>query len=123
MRAMPSRLVAFILAFVLLWSGLSTIEAPRALAQDSPEQQHTRVHDGDPAATVEGSVEHHHLDDLASQAQSDPALETPGMLPAPLLPRVARQPMAGPTFMTWVGTASPFLAGPLRPPRIVAHAG
>ena len=33
---MPSRVIAFLLAFVLFWSGLSTIEAPSALAQPSP---------------------------------------------------------------------------------------
>jgi hypothetical protein len=123
MRAMPSRVIAFFLAVVLFWSGLSTIEAPSALAQPSPEHQHAIAHAGGGAATNEGSVEHHHLDDLPSQAQNDTAPETPGLLPAAPPPSFAGLPMAEPRTMTLAGTASPFLAGPLRPPCGSACAG
>jgi len=116
MRVMPSRVIALFLAVVLFWSGLSTIEAPSALAQPSPEQRHAIAHAGGSAATTEGSVEHHHLDDLPSQAQNDPPPETPGLLPAALPPGFPGLPMAEPRTMALAGTASPFLAGPLRPP-------
>ena len=113
---MPSRVIAFLIAFVLIWSGFSSIEAPRVLAQPSTGHQQAIVHGGGPAAGDEGSVEHHHLDDLPSQAQLDPPTDTPGPLPVPSraisrsaerqLPCARATPEAGP----------PFLSGPLRPP-------
>lgn len=113
---MPTRVTTLFLAFVLLWSGLSTIEAPRALASPSPEQQHAIAHAGGLAAAHEGSVEHHHLDDLPSQAQSDPPTETPGLLPAPLNPGAQAVSMGRPRTFVSNEAGSPFLAGPLRPP-------
>jgi len=120
---MPSRVLAFLLAVVLLWSGLSTIEAPRAFALPAPERGLAISPAGDQSAAHEGSVEHHHLDDLPSQAQSDPPPETPGLLPAPLAPSAQRMVMAQPHPFASGEAVPPFLAGPLRPPRSAALAG
>jgi len=120
---MPFRVVACLLAVVFLWSGLNTIEAPRSLASPASEQELATVHAGGQAAAHEGSVEHHHLDDLPSQAQSDPPPETPGLLPAPLVPSALRMVMAQPHPFASAEAGPPFLAGPLRPPCSAALAG
>ncbi len=120
---MPSRVIAFFLAFVLFWSGLSTFEAPSALAQPSPEQQQALAYAGGPASPNDGSVEDHHLDDLPSQAQSDSPAETPGMLPALLRPNSQFQATAQRHSFVSAAAGSPFLAGPLRPPCSEALAG
>jgi hypothetical protein len=107
--AMPSRVIAFFLAVVLFWSGISIIEAPRALAQPS-EQQHTIADAGGTAATTEGSVEHHHLDDLPSQARNDSPPETRGLLPAALppgFPGLRSVPSCGIGIPSWGLTVSP----------------
>ena len=120
---MPTRVTAFFLAFVLLWSGLNTIEAPHVFASPSPEQRLTIAHAGGQAAPPEGSVEHHHLDDLPSQAQSDPPPETPGLLSTPIAPSAQGMVMAQPHAFAAAETGPPFLAGPLRPPCSAALAG
>jgi hypothetical protein len=113
---MSLRVIAFVLSLVLLWSGLSTIEAPRAFAPSSHDQQHAIVGAGGLAAVHEGSVEHHHLDDLPSQIQSDPPTETPGLLPAALNRGAQDRAMGRPCTIVSDEAGSPFLAGPLRPP-------
>ena len=120
---MPSRVLAFLLAVVLLWSGLNTIEAPDVFALPSPEQRFVIVHAGSQAAAHEGSVEHHHLDDLPTQAPSEPPPETPGLLPTPLAPSAQRMVMAQPHAFASAEAGPPFLAGPLRPPCSAALAG
>jgi len=120
---MPTRVIGLFLAIVLLWSGLSTIEAPHVFASPSPEQRLTIAHACGQAASHEGSVEHHHLDDLPSQAQSDPPPETPGLLPAPLAPSAQRMVMAQPHPFASGEAVPPFLAGPLRPPCSAALTG
>jgi hypothetical protein len=120
---MPIRVIAFLLAFVLLWSGLSTIEAPRIVAAPGSGQATGLVDAADLAAAHAGSVEHHHLDDLPSQAQSDPAPDTPGLLPTPMAPSAQWLVMAQPQAFAAAETRPPFLAGPLRPPRSAAIAG
>jgi hypothetical protein len=117
---MPFRVIALLLAFVLLWSGLSTIESPRAVAPASLAQQHrlgtTTAHAGEQAATQEGSVEHHHLDDLPLQAQGDTPTETPALLPAQPASGTSALRMAQPLGFVAAESGPPFLAGPLRPP-------
>lgn len=120
---MPSRVIAFFLTIVLFWSGLSTIEVPSSLAQPSTEQQHALAHAGGDPGAHDGSVEDHHLDDLPSQAQGDPSAETPGLLPAPLRPNSQSLATAQPHTCVSAAAASPFLAGPLRPPCGEALAG
>jgi hypothetical protein len=94
---MPRRVIAFLLAVVLLWSGLSTLEAPSASAP-------------------EGSVEQHHLDDLPLQAQNDPSTEGPGLLPAPLTATAPLLVVAQRHVFVSTAAGPPYLAGPLRPP-------
>jgi len=120
---MPIRVIGLFLAIVLLWSGLSTIEAPHVFASPSPEQRLTIAHACGQAASHEGSVEHHHLDDLPSQAQSDPPPETPGLLPTPIAPSPQRMAMAQPHAFASAEAGPPFLAGLLRPPCSAALAG
>lgn len=120
---MPTRVIALFLAFVLLCSGLGAIEAPRADAQPSPEQLHAMADAGGQAAAHVGSVEHHPLDNLPSQAQSDPPTEAPGLLPAPLQASVQSLVMARPHTFVAAATKSPFLGGPLRPPCRAAITG
>lgn len=113
---MPRRVIALLLAVVLIWSGLSTFEAPSAFAQPSTDQQHVIAHAGGPAGLNDGSVEDHHLDDLPSQAQSDPSTETPGLLAAPLASLAPSLVMATPHAFVSAVAGPPYLAGPLRPP-------
>ena len=120
---MPTRVIAFLLAFVLFWSGLSTFEAPGALAQHSAEQIQVLSQAGGPSDLNDGSVEDHHLDDLPSQAQSDPPAETPDMLPALLKHSSEFQATAQRHCFVSAAAGSPFLAGPLRPPCSEALAG
>jgi len=115
MRRMPTRVTALFLAFVLLWTGLSTIETS-AVASPPPELQHLIADAGGLAVAHEGSVEHHHLDDLPSQAQSDPPTETPGLPPSPLAPSAQCLEMAQPRTFVPAAAGPPFLDGPLRPP-------
>ena len=123
MVLMPRRVIALLLAAILFWSGLSTFEAPGALAQPSPDQQYAIAHAGGPAAANDGSVEDHHLDDLPSQAQSDPSTETPGLLAAPLAAIVPSLVMTTPHAFVSAVAGPPFLAGPLRPPCVEAIKG
>ena len=71
----------------------------------------------------DGAVDDHHLDHLLSQAQGDSPAETPGLLPVPLRPD--SQSLATAQAHTFLSAAarSPFLAGPLRPPRCETFAG
>lgn len=120
---MPRRAIAFLLAVVLFWSGLSTLEAPGVFAHPSPDQQFAIAHAGGPAVANDGSVEDHHLDDLPSQAQNDPSTETPGLLAAPLAALAPSLVMATPHAFVSTAAGPPFLAGPLRPPCIEAITG
>lgn len=119
---MPSRVIALFLAFAMFWSGLSTFEAPSNPAQHSAEQQHGAHAAGLPGQ-ADGSVTDHHLDDLPSQAQSEPPSETPGFLPTPPLPVALFQETARRHAFASAAAGSPFLAGPLRPPCPTALAG
>jgi len=120
---MPSRVIAIFLAFVLFWSGLSTIEAPSALAQPSQAQAYAVGQAGGAQALNDGSLEDHHLNDLPSQALIDPPGESSGLLPAPLRPAAQPLATAQPHTFRLVAAGSPFLAGPLRPPRSEALSG
>jgi hypothetical protein len=116
MRRMPSRVMALFLVAVLLWSGLHAVELPRTDAPASPAQMVAVAHAVDVTAAHEGSVEHHHLDDLLSQALSEPPPETPGLLAAPQAPSARWMATVQPLGLASAGAGAPFLAGPLRPP-------
>jgi hypothetical protein len=113
---MPSRVVAAFLALFMFWSGLSTLEAPSTWAQPSPDRQQAVTHAGGLAGLDDGSVEDHHLDDLASQAQSDPPPDAPDLLPVPLRPTAPSQATVQAHTFASAAETSACLAGPLRPP-------
>jgi hypothetical protein len=119
------RVIALFLAFVLLWSSLSTIEAPSVFSPPATEQQLAIAHSDGEHPSHDGSVEDHYLDDQPSQAQNqnDPPTDTPGLPPAPLKPRVPALPMGPPLTFVLATAGSPFVEGPLRPPRDTALAG
>ena len=120
---MPLRVIAFCLALVLTWSVVGTIELPRVGGLASSEPVLAVAQGGGSGSTDEGSVAHHHLDDLPSQVQGDTPVDAPDLLPAAGQPGLRRLPSAGPRFTPPEGQASPCLAGPLRPPRSSACLG
>lgn len=122
MTDMPSRVIALLLVAVLLWSGFNTVEAPRAHAQALPAQTIATVDAAVAAAAHDGSVDHHHLDDLLTQAVGEPPPETPGLLPAPLASSGVWMAMLQPRSLASAESGPPFLAGPLRPPCSAARA-
>lgn len=67
-------------------------------------------------------MEHHHLDDLPSQANHDVPPDTPGMLPSLATPPGAAAVMSRPRGLASAEIGPPFLAGPLRPPSGMARA-
>lgn len=123
MQLVPNRVIVFLLAFVLLWSGLSTIEAQRAFAKPSPERQHAVAHAGGMAAADDGSLEHVHLDDLPSRAHGDPPTETPGLLPPPLQPTPNSFAVFQPHSFVSAAAGSLSFDGLLRPPCSAALVG
>jgi len=121
---MLSRVIAVLVAAVLIWSGLSTIEAPRSLTQASAGQlQASSVVANGLKAGHEGSMGQHHLDDLPWQAQSEPAAEPPGLVPTPPSEFAPPGRTTHPRSLRCAAAASPFLEGPLRPPCSAAFAG
>jgi hypothetical protein len=128
MAGMPSRVIAFFLALVLLWSGIGAIETPRTQLPFSHEQQHAIAHSsslghGSGTAHEEGSVDHHHLDDLPTQALSDPPVEPPGLPSEPMVPSFHTGPVDAPRSRPATAMPPPFLTGLLRPPCCNALAG
>jgi hypothetical protein len=117
---MPSRVIALLFAVVLLWSGLNPIEAPRGFAQPSAEGLQASAAAGGPEAEHAGSMDQHHLDDRPWQAQSESSAEPPGLVPMPLRSVAPRAGTARPGLPHCAAVTSPFLEGPLRPPRSAA---
>lgn len=120
---MPDRVIALLLALVLLWSGLATVESPRVQAAPADAPGHTVVVDVGDAPLSHGSVEHHHLDDLPSQTQNDPPGEPPAMPCTPWTSGLGAVATARLDPPRAVEPAAPFLEGPLRPPRPATPAG
>ncbi|MEF7614380.1 hypothetical protein V4F39_10715 [Aquincola sp. MAHUQ-54] len=111
---MPSRVIAFLLSLVLLWSGIGTQELPTLSPPASGVQAMAPA--GLPGDVRKGSVEDHHLDDQPSQAQGD----LPGELPDQLLAVAAHGrsvlPMPGFSRLPPAPHGAPCLEGLLRPP-------
>jgi len=112
---MRFRFLPLLLAFLLSWSGLGAPEASRP--DGGGAAHHERLLDAVSAPDGQaGSVAHHHLDDRPLQAHADTPYESPAIVPAALPPR--REPAAERhAGVHGVAAASPFLDGPLRPPR------
>lgn len=118
---MPHRVLAFFLACLMLWSGLSTYEPPE-LALPGPADTAlvlaasaaAPVAPG--AAAPRGSVADHHLDDQPAQTPADLAADLPALLKAPRAAVLVAGPgLRLPTLATGLRPA-PWLAGLLRPP-------
>lgn len=118
---MAFRIIARLLALFMFWSGFAAIEAPDALGQSSTERSLLISQSIVPPAANEGSVEHHHLDDLPGQAQYEPPVEPSGLLPGMPKARAPSLSMARPLASVTLPTESPCLAGPLRPPCRAVH--
>jgi len=117
---MPSRVLALLLALVLFWSGFGFVEAPLANAQPIPVEQSAAVDVQGQLAVSDGSVEHHHLDDQPSQAQSDTPVDMPGLVSTRIgggMPMPATSAARG---LLSAALGSPYLAGLLRPPCLQA---
>lgn len=114
-RSMPRRVLAFLLALTLFWSGVSTLEVP-VLAPVLGGQTHSLgLADGKTGAP-QGSVAHHHLDDLPHQALNEPSADAPSLLPATAGPIARAVAMEHPHASLASAAALPFLAQALRPP-------
>lgn len=121
MRRMPHRVLAFFLACLMLWSGLSTYEPPE-LALPGPAEEAvvlaaSAAAPGSPAAAaLRGSVADHHLDDQPAQTPADLVADLPALLKGPR----AAVLVAGPGLPLPARAAAlrpaPWLAGLLRPP-------
>lgn len=120
---MPARVIAFFLAAVLLWSGLGTVELPRTFALPSSAPLHAAGDADRQMRSDAGSVEHHHLDDVPLQAQTDPVTDTPGLLAEAGPPAAPPRAMVHPRMAASAAAWPPFLAGPMRPPCLGAPAG
>ena len=112
---MPTRMTAFLLALLLLWSGLAVTEQRFAEALDLPAP--TAGVSGDAKRSdVNGSMDDHVVDDQPAQAFGEPLLDLPALMgsvdqTAVLAPATPR-PL--PPADGW--RAPPYLEGLQRPP-------
>lgn len=121
--AMPSRVMALLLCFVLLWTSLGVSAAPPAAAPDCAAPGHAILEAADLAVPDDGAPTYPRVDGLPSPVLGDASAETPGLLPTPPTTRDQSLVMAPPRPRLSLGTPTPFLAGPLRPPCGVSFAG
>jgi len=118
---MPTNSIARLLIVFLLWSGFGAIETSRAFGLSTSEPRICLSHSVGQSAAVEGSVEHHHLDDLPTQAFNDTPTETLGLLPGAPMPNEPWLGIVQPLDCESTLQKSPCLAGPLRPPCTTIH--
>lgn len=113
---MPSRVVPFLLAFLLLWSGFTTQERAVSFASSNVEQADVGLAGELQQRVHEGSVEDHHLDDQPAQAQTESVMDLQALFPARVDEPAFALTMARPrpyAVTTWL---EPYLEGPQRPP-------
>ncbi len=113
---MGHRLLASLLAFVLFWSGVGTIEGLPRLAEPFPEQLAVLASASGTQDESKGSVEDHHLDDMPAQPVYEPPVDSPALLQVELSLRLGADPSPREQATAGVWKAPPCLAGPLRPP-------
>ena len=113
---MGHRLLASVLAFVLFWSGVGTIEGLPSLTGPLTEQQPAVASASGTQEGHKGSVEDHHLDDMPGQPVSDPPLDPPALSGAESVLLLAGDASPWRHATASVLRAPPCLAGPLRPP-------
>ena len=71
---MPPRVIAVLLAVLMLWSGLAVTEQRFAEALDLPEQVASLAGDGK-RSDLHGSMDDHVVDDQPAQPFGEPALD------------------------------------------------
>jgi hypothetical protein len=76
---MSSRALAFLLAVLMLWSGLAVTEQRFAEALDLPEQSAGATADPKRSA-LQGSMDDHVVDDQPAQPFGGPALESAALI-------------------------------------------
>jgi hypothetical protein len=113
---MSPRLVAFLIAVVMCWSGFMTQEHVVFVASGYAEQVASSDtvdprHDGD-----DGSVEDHHLDDQPGQSQSGSAADLPALVMDDAQAKSSSLTMSRPAPYVVATWFTPFLDGPQRPP-------
>ena len=115
---MPSRALAFVLALVLLWSGLATQE--QMVPRIDDESAHVSSQLALQQQLDDGSVNDHHLDDLPAQAHAETPMDMQALLMDCVQLPVIRHPCV--RYRPYAGTEgpAPYLEGPQRPPRAPA---
>jgi hypothetical protein len=114
---MSARTVAFLLAVLMLWSGLAVTEQRFAEALELPEQSVSLS--GDPKRSdVNGSMDDHVVDDQPAQSFGEPALVFAALVDSvetSISPRsTAAVCPAQPADRSW---ETPLLQGIRRPPK------
>jgi hypothetical protein len=110
------RVVALLLAIIVLWTGLNTIELRDPAVLSPPQFSVSVFHPGGPPSKPQGSVEHHHLDDQPSQSLSDPHTDMPILPQQPMMRARSKTSPTKQAAFRQSRVEQPFLSGPLRPP-------
>ena len=111
---MPPRLVALLLAIVLLWSGVAMTEQRFALASQGPLQGHTSESQ---RADFSGSLDEHLIDDHPVQPHAEHVLDFTVLLDAERDRTSQPIATARPVQTADVIRPPPSLEAPQRPPR------
>jgi hypothetical protein len=114
---MPTRIAAFLLALLMLWSGMAVTEQRFAESLDLPEQ--TAGLSGDTKRSdLNGSMDDHVVDDQPAQPFGEPALDFAALIDSAGQAASCSAAATGcplqPTDSLW---AAPYLEGLQRPPQ------
>lgn len=114
MRAMPARLIACLLAFVMLCCGFGSLERPAAgPAAGEPAAHGTLLA---AAAALVADAAQPRPDGQPAPLAAEPLHEGSALLPAPLAAPAPALAMVRPGPLRHVAIGAPHLEGPLRPP-------
>lgn len=114
MRAMPARLIACLLAFVVLCCGFGGLERPAmGPAAGEPTAHGTPLAS---AAALAAEAAQPRPDGQAAPLAVEPLHEGSALLPPPLAAPAPALAMARPGPLRHVAICAPHLEGPLRPP-------
>ena len=114
---MSSRVVAFLLAVLMLWSGLAVTEQRFAEALELPEQASALAEDAK-RSDLRGSMDDHVVDDQPAQPFGEPALEFAALIDtAGSNGFCLKQRMSQPPPPPGVRWTPPCLEGLKRPPK------
>jgi hypothetical protein len=107
MRAMPARLIACLLVFVVLCFGFGSLERPSVV--EPPAH-------GTPLASLAVDAAEPHPDGQAAPLAAEPLHEGSALLPAALTAPAPALAMVRPGSLRHVAIRAPHLEGLLRPP-------